>query len=144
MSESPPPLPNAELPEEKPLAARRVVRVLSSEVTDDELPQTLHGFVREAIGNQVWLETLLPENPLDSELLRTGIEHHWDLGLFILYHIKYPWNDRSPAAVIAGAGKFLKSLRQTTKNPIICFYGRTDDLELVKVAKAAGADGVFR
>src|SRR4051812_38714962 len=109
MSDSPLPISASDIAEEKP-PGRRVVRVLSSEL-DENQRETLHGFVREAVGNQVWLETLLPENPLDSELLRTAIEHHWDLAMLILDHIKYPSNDRSPAAIIAGAGKLIKNLR---------------------------------
>lgn len=125
------------------IPSRPVVRILSSEL-DAELREPLHAFVREAIGNEVWLETLLVENPLDTELLRTAIEHHWDLAILILDNIKYRSNDRGPAAIINGAPKMLRGLRQSSKNPLICFYSWMDDSELAEAALAAGADAVFR
>lgn len=143
MSDSHPATPEPEIPEEKGPPKRRVVRVLSSEL-DVELREGLHAFVREAVGNEVWLETLLPENPLDGEILRTAIEHHWDIALLVIDNIKYPGSNRSPAITLAGATKLLRSLRQTSKRPLLCFYDRLDDEGVSKALLAAGADGVFR
>jgi hypothetical protein len=144
MSDSHPATPESEIPEAKaPPPKRRVVRILSSEL-DVELREGLHAFVREAVGNEVWLETLLPENTLDGEILRTAIEHHWDLALLIIDNIKYLGSDRSAAVTLAGATKLLRSLRQTSRRPLLCFYDQLDDEGVSKALLAAGADGVFR
>ena len=143
MSDSHPATPESEIPEHKAPPKRRVVRILSSEL-DVELREGLHAFVREAVGNEVWLETLLPENTLDGEILRTAIEHHWDLALLIVDNLKYPGSNRSTAVILAGATKLLRSLRQTSKRPLLCFYDQLDDEGVSKALLAAGADGVFR
>jgi hypothetical protein len=119
------------------------IRVLSSE-HDEDLRECLIEMVREAVGERVSVETVMPATIHENDLLKTAAEQQWDLAMLILNNILYSSNDRSAPAMIRDAGNLIRKMKQLFGKPIVCFFGWPDDPEMIKVATEAGAEGCFR
>ena len=119
------------------------IRVLSSE-QDEALREYLSGFVREAAGEGVSVETLIPATIHENDLLKTAAEQQWDLAMLVLNNILYSSGDRRASAIIRNVGNLIRRIKKFGK-PIVCFCGWLDEYpEMIKVAMTAGAEGCFR